>query len=185
MTDQQHPITPPPELVQQWEEDWHHSKVNIELELYIATLAAQWGADQEMEACCDCILSAHSDPAVTGDAALIDKRVLVRQLRTARRPKPPSLKEQALSEVAAAVSGGNITPEQGATIRLALEALMTYDELYEHIVHYVAQPLDDKRKACLILGAFMEFILDCQDEGVDVNKIDITDYVNEKLEESK
>ena len=23
---------------------------------------------------------------------------------------------------------------------------MTYDQLYEHIVHYVAQPLDDKRK---------------------------------------
>ncbi len=29
----------------------------------------------------------------------------------------------------------------------------------------------------------MEFILDCQDEGVDVNKIDITDFVNEKLDE--
>ena len=59
---------------------------------------------------------------------------------------------------------------------------MTYDQLYEHIVHYVAQPIDDKRKSCLILGAFMEFILDCQDEGVDVNKIDITDYVKEKLD---
>ena len=60
---------------------------------------------------------------------------------------------------------------------------MTYDELYEHITHYVAQPIDDKRKSCLILGAFMEFILDCQDEGVDVNKIEITDFVKEKLEE--
>jgi hypothetical protein len=65
---------------------------------------------------------------------------------------------------------------------------MTYDELYEHITHYVAHPhtaivKHDKQRACLILGAFMEFILDCQDEGVDVNKIDITDYVNEKLDE--
>ena len=65
---------------------------------------------------------------------------------------------------------------------------MTYDELYEHILHYVALPnttitVSDKRKACLILGAFMEFIMDCQDEGVDVNKIDITDFVNEKLDE--
>ena len=59
---------------------------------------------------------------------------------------------------------------------------MTYDELYQHITHYVAQPIDDKRKSCLILGAFMEFILDCQDKGVDVNKIDITDFVKEKLE---
>ena len=65
---------------------------------------------------------------------------------------------------------------------------MTYDQLYEHIVHYVAHPHTtilehDKKRACLILGAFMEFILDCQDEGVDVNRIDVTDFVNEKLDE--
>ncbi len=60
---------------------------------------------------------------------------------------------------------------------------MTYEELYEHITHYVAQPLDDKRKSCLILGTFMEFIMDCDDAGIDVNKIDITDFVNEKLDE--
>ena len=60
---------------------------------------------------------------------------------------------------------------------------MTYDELYEHIVHYVAQPLDDKRKACLILGSFMEFIMDCDDAGIDVNKIDLTYFVGEKLDE--
>jgi len=65
---------------------------------------------------------------------------------------------------------------------------VTYDQLYEHIVHYVAHPHTtilehDKKRACLILGAFMEFILDCQDEGVDVNKIDVTDFVNEKLDE--
>ena len=65
---------------------------------------------------------------------------------------------------------------------------MTYDQLYEHITHYVAQPIDDKRKSCLILGAFMEFILDCQDEGIDLNKIDFTYCIKEKLdilEESK
>jgi hypothetical protein len=39
-----HPITPPPELIGKWEEDWHHSKVkHIELEDHIA---AQYGADQ-------------------------------------------------------------------------------------------------------------------------------------------
>ncbi len=64
---------------------------------------------------------------------------------------------------------------------------MTYDQLYEHIVHYVAQPHTtitehDEKRACLILGAFMEFILDCQDEGVDVNRIDITDFVKEKID---
>jgi hypothetical protein len=65
---------------------------------------------------------------------------------------------------------------------------MTYDELYEHIVKYVASPHTtitehDKRRACLILGAFMEFILDCQDEGVDANQIDLTYFVGEKLDE--
>ena len=65
---------------------------------------------------------------------------------------------------------------------------MTYDELYEHIVKYVASPHTtitehDKKRACLILGAFMEFILDCDDAGIDVNKIDITDFVSGKLDE--
>jgi len=59
---------------------------------------------------------------------------------------------------------------------------MTYDELYEHILGYVAQPFDDKRKACLILGAFMEFNLDCLDEGVDPRTLDLTGFVNEKLD---
>jgi hypothetical protein len=65
---------------------------------------------------------------------------------------------------------------------------MTYDQLYEHIVKYVASPHTtitehDKRRACLILGSFMEFILDCQDEGVDANQIDFTYFVSEKLDE--
>ena len=65
---------------------------------------------------------------------------------------------------------------------------MTYDELYEHVLRYVAMPHTtitehDKRRACLILGAFMEFILDCQDAGVDLNTIDTTGIVNLKLDE--
>jgi hypothetical protein len=64
---------------------------------------------------------------------------------------------------------------------------MTYDELYGYIVNYVASPHttiteNDHRRACLILGAFMEFILDCQEEGVDANTIDITDFIHEKLD---
>ena len=65
---------------------------------------------------------------------------------------------------------------------------MTYDELYEHVVNYVAMPHTtitehDQRRACLILGAFMEFIMDCQDAGVDLNTIDTTGIVNLKLDE--
>ena len=46
----QHTITPPPELMGKWEEDWHHSKVkHIELEDHIAAQAAQWGYQQAVE----------------------------------------------------------------------------------------------------------------------------------------
>ncbi len=63
---------------------------------------------------------------------------------------------------------------------------MTYDELYDHVVAYVALPHatiteHDHRRACLILGAFMEFNLDCLDEGVDPRTLDVTGFVNEKL----
>ena len=76
---------------------------------------------------------------------------------------------------------------------------MTYDELYDHILNYIALPYpvitgeftnytgkpleNDKKRACLILGAFMEFLLDCADEGVDPRTLDITGFVNEKLDE--
>ena len=76
---------------------------------------------------------------------------------------------------------------------------MTYDQLYEHILNYIAlpypvitgeitnytgKPLEhDKKRACLILGAVMEFILDCQDAGVDLNKITIHELINLKLDE--
>ena len=110
---QEHEITPPPELLSRWEEDWHHAKVkHIELEDHIAHQAARWGADQELEACCEWLN--YEDRGFWGC-----------KLRTARRPKPPSLKEQALKELRQLP----IDPELGVcasaldTIRRALEAL--------------------------------------------------------------
>jgi len=81
MTDQQHPITPPSELLQLWFEqhDDYNKGIN---ELLIE--AAQYGADQELEACCADIHSVHG-------------RTVANWLRAMRRPKPPSLKEQALA----------------------------------------------------------------------------------------
>jgi hypothetical protein len=73
---QQHPITPPPELVEQWMQD-HATKYDL------ARQAAQWGADQELDACCEWL----QDP---------DLNVDTYKLRAARRPKPQSLKEMAL-----------------------------------------------------------------------------------------
>jgi hypothetical protein len=84
MTNQQHPITPPPELVQQWFREVSGAPVE-----HIATCAAQWGADQELEACVEWL----------GDAPVVwDNNGDLHPgsyLRDARRPKP-SLKKQAL-----------------------------------------------------------------------------------------
>lgn len=77
MTDQ-HPITPPLELVQQWFDMAvaNEDKSSKSWILRLANYAAQWGSDQELEACCEGL----------------------KNLRAARRPspEPPSLKEQAL-----------------------------------------------------------------------------------------
>ena len=104
----QHPITPPPELVQQWinEEDGLTAG-------HIATQAARWGADQELEACCK-----WTDVNGWDDAC--------DELRAARRPKPPSLKEQALTALSHLLSGSAQTldtTEAEFYIRRALEAL--------------------------------------------------------------
>ena len=83
------PITPPPELVEQWEEQWCDMPViRPSINSYIATQAAQWGADQEMKACC-LLLDDGEHSASYGCHNGTS-------LRAARRPKPPSLKAQAL-----------------------------------------------------------------------------------------
>jgi hypothetical protein len=74
----QHPITPPLELVQQWADMLSHRSDHD-----VFSLAAQWGADQELEACCNYF----EDHLREG---------LAIELCAARRPKPPTLKEQAL-----------------------------------------------------------------------------------------
>jgi len=81
---QQHPITPPPELVEQWMQV-HTTKYEL------ARQAAQWGADRQLKA----------------DAEWLDRNSLDaphltitptgKGLVEAMRSKPPSLKEQALA----------------------------------------------------------------------------------------
>jgi hypothetical protein len=74
----------------------------------VFSLAAQWGADQELEACCEALRA-------RGAAS-----EMIKYLRTARRPKPPTLKEQALDELK---SAERLYPADWSTIRKALEAL--------------------------------------------------------------
>jgi hypothetical protein len=105
---QQHPITPPQEL----RDKWLDKAPNTSVYDYLIDSAAQWGADQELEACCEWIAAY---------PWLDHPELLIKQLRAARRPKPPSLKEQALEAM-----HRNWNPHNNDdfdTIRRALEQL--------------------------------------------------------------
>ncbi len=102
-----HPITPPPELVASLRNSAPHGirDAGVTREIWLIHNAFAAGADQELEACCK--LLELSDPNAR------------EFLRTARRPKPPSLKAQALESLR--FLGGNSRDVD--TIRRALEQL--------------------------------------------------------------
>ena len=84
MTKQQHPIIPPQDLRNKWLDEAPSTSVYD----YLIDSAAQWGGDQELEACCEWLV-AHQWLSASGACLL--------NLRTDRRPRPLSLKEQALA----------------------------------------------------------------------------------------
>ena len=120
---EQHPITPSPELVQQWFDDfapkWFDDFAPKGL-LVFAIQAARWGADQELEAC---------EKWLSARTGFMDSH----DLHNARRPKPPSLAEQALAELERTVlllmpvTGPNKV-KRLKTIRAALERLQELEE---------------------------------------------------------
>jgi hypothetical protein len=78
----------------------------------IAAQAAQWGADMELEACCE-VMRVNGDYVSDG------------VLRAIRRPQPPSRKEQALeaiSRLCASVIHDDLKND-AAIVRRALEQL--------------------------------------------------------------
>jgi hypothetical protein len=115
-----HPITPPPELVREWQREANHNEAVFP---QVAAQAAQWGADQQLKLDAEQIAQAYqkgADQELEACCEWLDKNGLgpnsLGRLRAARRPKPPSLKEQAL----AALEDDDIDVY---LIRRALEAL--------------------------------------------------------------
>lgn len=110
----QHPITPPPELVR----DWARLKITNEgpeaLWRRIATLAARWGADQELDGCVEWL-------AIQLNCT--DQEHIVPYLRGCRRPKPQTLSSIALQMLGTIERDGHYLPEITDTIRKAIEAL--------------------------------------------------------------
>ena len=123
---QKHPITPPPELVQQWRDlpeytDGRRKMVMVTLSreklLDIATQAARWGADQQLD----------QDAKWLDTNALFSHNLTITPsggaLRQVMRPKPPSLKEQALAALNK-IEDEMVGPTaEEKLIRRALEAL--------------------------------------------------------------
>jgi hypothetical protein len=122
MTDQ-HPITPPPELVASLRNSAPYGIQvafgSLTRETWLINHAyaagaekAQALADQELEACCEWVRTTRFIDLDGHD-----------QLRAARRPKPPTLKEQALAVLMALEIDEPGYEGTYNTIRRALEAL--------------------------------------------------------------
>jgi hypothetical protein len=107
-----HSITPPPELVRQWFLEWTCDKSikGVGPDIYVANRAAKWGADIELEACCEWLQ--HDYPNIGANA-----------LRAARRPKPQTLNSIALEMLGTIERMDVVIPEITDTIRRALEQL--------------------------------------------------------------
>jgi len=109
-----HPAIPPSDQLKEWEDKWFDEAEHPDV---LLIQAFQAGADQELEACCEWLVS---------EGWFKYEHKVVEDLRAARRPTPPSLKEQALTALYAIATGANDTREQHQdfdTIRRALEAL--------------------------------------------------------------
>lgn len=121
----EHPITPPPNLVEKWRDEALnlfpddecpcHFDIDDARDEHIAIQAARWGADQEIGQCIAWLNFNY--PSVNTPA-----------LRADRRPKPPSLKQQALDALDEMNRPlGTVTASRVAVIRKALETL--HDEV--------------------------------------------------------
>jgi hypothetical protein len=108
------PITPPPELVQQWAD-----MLASRSDQAVFTMAAQWGADQELEACLRLVEIDAGEDAYD----------FARYIRAARRHKPKSLKEQALAVL-------ETEPEDA-------KELIVFDTDQVNIIRRALEQLDD------------------------------------------
>ena len=88
MSQPERTIVPPADLLKRWEDAWFDEEEHPD---FLLIQAFQAGADQELEACC---AFAESQPW-----GLVNGPHVADVIRAARRPEPPSLKEQALDQL--------------------------------------------------------------------------------------
>jgi hypothetical protein len=107
MTEQMHPMLPTNTLLNNWESDWLNERENFDM---LLIQAYQAGADAELDACCEWLVA---EPWFKYEHEAVE------DLRAARRPKPKSLKEQALI----ALDDAGLDAAHENILRRALEAL--------------------------------------------------------------
>ena len=110
MTKEHSIATPSQGLVLQWSDEWYKAKVkHTTREKYMCTQAALWGADQELDACCEWL----SLPCPSYG----------RELRNARRAKLSNLKDQVREIIECLVEVDCVTDEDALTLRRTLDFL--------------------------------------------------------------
>jgi hypothetical protein len=103
-----HPVKAPPELVRQWIDSNIEEHTERLLVHNVANRAAQWGADQELEACCREVDCAGWVPSAGS------------HLRAIRRPKPPTLAEQGMEALSRCLL---FSSDESRALRAALNRL--------------------------------------------------------------
>jgi hypothetical protein len=120
-------LTPTPKQLQSWIDKIcypHEQGVGPSLkDKELASLAFKAGADQELEACCVEMKSLPSPLGIPFGAMASNA------LRAARRPKPPTLKEQALATL-------EVEPEDD-------KELIVFDTDQVNIIRKALEPLPD------------------------------------------
>jgi hypothetical protein len=101
-------------LVQQWTDEIYGGPGAVvgSDDICLANLAAQYGADQELEACCEWLKAKHWIEPEFAD-----------ELRAARRLKPATLKDQSLKHLEVMERDGHYLPEILQDLRRAVEQL--------------------------------------------------------------
>jgi hypothetical protein len=127
-----HPITPSPNLRKLWAQQAQRltpHDINGWLD-YVATQAAQWGANQQLKLDAEQIAQAYQKgadqelEACCVEVAWLESSEVAKRMRERRRPEPPSLKELALTALREAESTGCLYVNgRSDLIRRALEAL--------------------------------------------------------------
>ena len=105
----QHPIVPPQALIKSWEDKIIDADFGSEVEEALIEVYRA-GADHELEACCEWLESVYG---------MYDWSI---ELHTTRRPKPPSLKDQALESLTK-IENNEATFLDTSILRRALDAL--------------------------------------------------------------